>query len=442
MNIISILQRGVSNRLNLYRVITTAGFILFTVVVLVIPARMSGASPWAYYYGVKNFSEGKFVLTDHEMFRDMLDAREQGGILMQYVKIGENRWALEKAPGYVLYLVPFKWLGIPRWGNILLAAGMVIVFYLLLKRLHNEMTACIGSLLILLTPIGLIMANRTYMDTFASLAFISIGGGLYFYYYLQKEKWAKTRGGILLFLAFFFIGWSVVTRQSNLLVAVVIAIHYVVVRIMAFAKDDRSWLISELVAVVIGIGLPAAALMLYNYFIFGSPLDYGYKYSMFPVKFAFEYLGQADASGASIPLNIIIENFNNVPAALFQGFPLLIIFIPALIFILYRKFTGETAGRWKGIKHALSWDILIVLIGWFLSVYGLYMTYEFTAEYLREGTSFFRYSRYYLPGLFPVALISALVFARLPQKLVIPIMFLIVAAGLVFYFQTALNINA
>ena len=72
----------------------------------------------------------------------------------------------------------------------------------------------------------------------------------------------------------------------------------------------------------------------------------------------------------------------------------------------------------------------------------LYMTYEFTAEYLRSGSSFFRYSRYYLPGLFPVAIICALVVTRLPKKFSIPIMVLIIASGAILYFQVALNPHA
>ena len=39
---------------------------------------------------------------------------------------------------------------------------------------------------------------------------------------------------------------------------------------------------------------------------------------------------------------------------------------------------------------------------------------------LTGASSFFRYARYYLPGLFPVAIVCALVIARLPKKITIP----------------------
>jgi hypothetical protein len=426
--------------INIYRTITTMGFIVAVVLVMVVSAQMSGASPWAYYYGVKNFSHGQLTIDDQTYFRQMIEARQQGGALI-YVNIGPNKWAVEKAPGYIVYLVPFELMGIPRWGNVLLALGMVIVTYILLKRLRDELTACIGSLFIIFIPIGLIMWNRAYMDTFASLAFLTMGGGLYFYYLLEQEKIRAWRSGLLLFFAFLLIGWSVVTRQSNLLVAIILALHFTITRLISFFRGERSRLLWEIPSAALGAGIMAAGLLLYNYYVFGSPLDQGYNHTIMPVKFAYQYLGQVNAAGQSIPLQIIVDNFKNVPQALVTGFPILIIGVVAFLIVLYFKFfhkKGQPNGYWSSLCDELPWDRLLVLIGWFLSVYVLYMMYEFTAEYLNEATSFFRYARYYLPGLFPVAIVSALVVARLPRKFCIPIVAAIVVAGAVLYFQVAL----
>ncbi len=437
--------KNLSHRINIYQAITAVGFILAVILVMVVPAQMSGASPWAYYYGVKNFSQGKLVIDDQTLFQQMNEARQQGGVLMQYVKIGVNKWAVEKAPGYIFYLVPFELMGIPRWGNVLLALGMVIVTYILLKRLRDDLTACIGSLFILFTPIGLIMWNRAYMDTFASLAFLAMGGGLYFYYLLEQEKLRPWRGSLMLFFAFLLIGWSVVTRQSNLLVAVVLALHLGITCLISFFKGERTRLPWEIPSAALGAGIMAAGLLLYNYYVFGSPLDYGYHYSIMPVKFAYQYLGQVNSAGQSIPLQIIIDNLKNVPQALITGFPLLVIGIPSICIVLYFTFfhkKGQANGWWSSLRDELPWDRLLVLIGWFLSVYVLYMMYEFTAEFLTSSSSFFRYARYYLPGLFPVAIVSALVVSRLPKKFIVPIVVAIVIAGAVLYFQVALNPHA
>ncbi|MHB8104586.1 MAG: hypothetical protein ACYDG5_03490 [Dehalococcoidales bacterium] len=438
------IMRNIKRHINVYRAITAAGFIIAVVLVMAIPAQMSGASPWAYYYAVKNFSQGKLVITDQQLFEEMGEAYQQGGILMQYVKVAPNNWAVEKAPGYIFYLVPFERMGIPRWGNVLLALGMVIVTYLLLKRLRDELTACIGSLLILFTPIGLIMFNRAYMDTFASLAFLAMGGGLYFYYLLEQQRMRAWRGGLMLFFAFLLIGWSVVTRQSNLLVALILALHFGVTRIIDFVKHRRARLTWEIPSAILGAGITAAALLWYNGYVFGSVLDYGYHYSPMPVKFAYQYLGQVNAAGQSIPWQIVIDNFKSVPQALFTGFPLLVIGIPSIFIVLYFKFfrKKQAPGKWSSLRDEVPWDRLLVIIGWFLSVYVLYMMYEFTAEYLTGASSFFRYARYYLPGLFPVAIVSALVLGRLPKKYIVPIMVAVIAAGIFLYFQVALNPKA
>jgi len=272
-----------------------------------------------------------------------------------------------------------------------------------------------------------------------------MGGGLYFYYLLEREKWGRLRGGALLFIAFLLISWSVVTRYSNLPIVIILALHYAVIRIKALRKGDTTWLRPEIPAVILGVGLPAAVLLLYNNYVFGSPLDYGYKHTIFPVKFAYDYLGQVNQSGQSMPLQIIIDNLKTVPQALLLGFPLLVIGVPGIIVVLYQKFSRKESsppGRWAGLRTELPWGALLVLIGWFLSVYLLYMTYEFTAEYLKSGSSFFRYSRYYLPGLFPVAMVSSLVVSRMPLKFSVPVMLAIIAAGAALYLQVALNPHA
>ena len=96
-------KSGILRHINVYRVITALCLLLAVILVMVVPAQMSGASPWAYYYAVKNFSEGKLVIDDHLHNLQVREARQQGGILMQYVKVGDNKWVVEKAPGYIFY---------------------------------------------------------------------------------------------------------------------------------------------------------------------------------------------------------------------------------------------------------------------------------------------------------------------------------------------------
>lgn len=423
----------------IYRAVSTAAVIVMIAITLAVPVKMFGHSPWANYYGVINFSQGQLVVDETTHEAQVAEAKDLGGTLAQYVEIDDGVWALEKAPGYIFYMVPFELLGIPRWGNILLALGMFLVTYLLLKRLRDEKTACIGSLLLLFATAGLIMLNSCYMDSYAALAFLAIGGGLYLLYLLEKANWSVLKSSIVLLIAFSLMSWSVVTRYTNFPVAAVFALHFLITWIITLKKERRIKLSVELISAAAGIIIPAAVLLLYDYAVFGSPFDYGYHYTSNPINFAFQYLGQVDENGQSVPWQIIVDNFKTSPMALLEGFPLLVIGIPAFAAVLYAKIACMKNPELKngfiaGINRDISWGIFWIMTGWFVFVFGLYMTYEFTAD-LSNETAFIRIARFYLPGLFPVAFVSAIVLGRIPAKVVFPLVAVIIVAGSILYWQ-------
>jgi hypothetical protein len=430
-----VLKAKLTHCFTFYHMAVAIGFIIALSLALAIPIHMAEPDDWAYFYGVKNFSQGHFTVDNQTHFQQVIEAQQQGGQLGQYVNIGSNRWALEKAPGYPLYLVPFYLLGIPRAGNILLALGTVIVVFMLLKRLRDAKTAMIGSLLILFTPFSLIMLNRAYIDTYASMSFLTIGGGLYIYYHLEQSRLGRAQGKIILFLAFLLVSWSVVTRYTNLPVAIILVLHLMVTRTISWRKNEKMGIQSELLPILIGFGLPAASILGYDYFVFGSPLDYGYRYSRADIQFAFHYLGQVNQNGQSIPLQIIWNNLRFAPQNLLVGFPLLIIGIPGLGVVLYNKFTAS-----KTIRIELPWDILLILIGWFISVFFLYLTYEWTAR-LPGANIYFHFDRFYLPGLFPVVVMGALVMARFSFKVYVPILAILIGFGIILFLQTSVHWN-
>ena len=428
-----------------FRVVTAIGLIAAIALALLVPVHMTDPDDWAYYYAAQNFAQGQLTVSGAVHTQQVSEAQSLGGQLIQYYNINGDTWAFEKAPGYVLYLVPFVLLHIPRWGNVLLAIGMTAVTFIFLKRLRDEKTAMIGSLLMLLTPVSLIMLNRAYMDTYASLAFLVMGGGLYLYYYLERKKIGARAKWWLLCSSFFFIAWAVVTRYTNLPVAMLFALHFAVTSLVGLRRGCGLKMKAEILPVLIGIGVPLAVLLVYNYLVFGSPLDYGYQYTRFPIKFAFQYLGQVSQDGQSMPLQIIWNNLRSAPRALLLGFPLLAIGIPAALIVLYNKLKRPRAadavpGRWSSLRRELPWDILLILIGWFVSVFVLYLTYEWTAEFQGNG-SFITFSRFYLPGLFPVAVICALMLVRLPARVYIPLTALVLGFSATVYAQFAWNLN-
>ena len=431
--------------INRYRIIVGIGFIACMVLILATPLQMPDPDDWAYYNGVQDFSQGHFTLDNDGQYQQALYTVQHGGVLLQYLPLENDKWALEKAPGYVFYLVPFQKMGIPRYGNVLLALGMVIVTFILLKRLRDEKAAMIGSLLILFTPIAMVMLNRAFMDTYSSLAMLAIGGGLYIYYHLERDKLPPVKGGIILFLAFFFVSWSVIARYTNLPVAVILFLHLIIARLIAWRKNQKVGFVRELLPLILGIGLPLAAMLLYDYFVFGSPLKYGYSFSPYPTKFAFQYLGQVDSAGVSIPLQILQYNVQGYWRNIFIGFPLLIIGIPGFAILLYHKcaelFKWRQLGeKWSSIRLEISWGVLWIIIGWFVSVFVLYLGYEWTAG-LKDGGGFVLLNRFLLPGLFPIVIVCALFMARFPWKVLIPVMAVFMVYGGMMYAQWALNLH-
>jgi hypothetical protein len=425
-----------------YRLIVAGGFIAAAVLILSTPLQLPDPDDWAYYTATKNFSAGHFTITTNELYKQAYEIGKDGGILLQYLPIAPNKFALEKAPGAVFYLIPFYKMHIPRWSNVLLALGMVIVTYILLKRMRDEKTAMVGSLLTLFTPISLVMYNRIWMDTFGSLAFLVIGGGLYIYYHLERDRISGLKGGILLFLAFFFTGWSVITRYTNAPVALVLGLHYVIIRLVDWRRGKGTGLKPEIIPLILGIGLPVASILLYDYFIFGSPFKYGYAITPYPIKFAFQYLGKVDAHGVSIPAQIFKYDSQAMMRNLLIGFPLLIIGIPGFIAALYFKFFRRRwpEGTWSSLRSELPWDIILVLAGWFICVFGLYLCYEWTAA-LKDGGGFVLFDRFLLPGLFPAVIISALIMARFPYKVLIPVLAILLVYGVLMYLQWNLNLH-
>jgi hypothetical protein len=446
MNKITIITRHfVAEHVTLMRVIVALGFIIAMILVLVTPLQKPDPDDWAYYYAVRHFSDGHFTIDNATWAKDAAETGKMGNYLLQYLPIGYDKWALEKPPGYVFYMIPFEKMGLPRFGNVLLALGMVIVTFLVLKRLRDEKAAMIGSLLMLFTPISLVMLNRAYMDTYASTAFLVMGGGLYIYYHLVRARLSTLKGGTLLFLAFFLTAWSVVTRYTNLPVAVVLALHLVITRFVAWRKGGVTGFRIEMFPLVLGIGLPVLAILLYDYFVFGSPLTYGYSLTPFDVTFAFQYLGKVDANGESIPVMILKYNLQGYSRNLFIGLPLLILAIPGFAAVLYFKFASRfkrdrSSPKWLSLNTELSWDILWVLIGWFVFVFFLYLTYEWTAGLLPEN-GFLYYDRFMLPGLFPVVIVCALILGRFPYKVLIPVLVILLGFGSAIYAQWALELH-
>ncbi len=418
------------NGSRVYGLIALAGFFAAACLVIVVPDRFKEPDDWAYRAAVENFSQGRLTVDSTLHQQQVTAASHDGGQLVQYVQIGPDEWAFEKAPGYVYFLVPFYLIGFPQLANILLAAALALVIYLLLKELVNEKTACLGVLLILFTPAGLAMLQREYIDGFASAATTGIGGGLYIYYCLKSATLKPKASAALLFSTGFFLAAAIAVRYTDAVVVAVLGLHFVVTRLGMLKRGRRGEVVRETLLLGAGALIPLSLLLWYHQTVFGSPFAYGYEYTRLNVKFAYDYIGDPRS------WQIILENLKKMPGPILTGFPFLVLTIPAIVISILQKAKTKIGQNrstptlgWSTLKPNLFW----LLLGWLVAVFGLYLMYEWTANQRVTGQPFIILARFYLPALLPMALFAALLVGRISVRIAFALVITaMILGGIVF----------
>lgn len=407
----------------LYRALTLAGTLAAVLLVLLTPSRFSEPEDWGYFFAAENFSHGQLAVDDARHQSQSLVAAGQGGDVL-YAEVAPGRWAFVQAPGYAFYLVPFYLARVPQLGNILLALGLVAVTYLLLRRLADERAACLGALLLLFTPTSLAMMQRQYMDSFALLALLGMGGGLYILHYLRPREASPWPGGLVLSLAGLFLGLAVATRYETAVVLFVFALHFIASRSLFWHRGEHRAVALEGLCFGLGILLPLGLLLGYQAAVFGSPWVWGYRYAQPPPMLSPTYLK---------------GNLLNMWAPLFIGLPALLLALPALAVMLWQKLAPQRLRRGDNDSQPeLPPGVLLLLTGWVLAVFLYYLFYGWSMIY--AYTPFIVVARLYLPALVPLSLVSALMLVRQPRKLVLSVVALSILLGLLLFFQLSLTV--
>jgi hypothetical protein len=410
----------------LFRAIAALGVVLAFFLTLVVPQHMRESTDWSFYYTTRNFAAARLTEDGGTISLQASEAAQFGGTLGQYVVIGDGKWALTEAPGYIFYLIPFYFIHAPELGNFVLAACMALVVYLLLKRLKGERVACLGSQLIIFTPVALAMMQRAYADSFGATAFLSMGGGLYLYVRLSRTQLTPGRKNLLMLLSGLGLGMAVASNYFNALVAGVFLLHTA----YSFARESVEGRIREslpaLLWLLLGLGVPLAGLMLYQAAVFGSPWSIGLTYAQLPVGFAGRFW---------------LSNIKYVTVALLVGFPLLLPALAALLTAARRRVAlpGRQRVTTGDSLPELPGDLLLLLACWIAAVYGLYFFYEWTASAQLIGMPVITLSRYYLPAALPIVVLGALWLERVPRKLAVVVATFALAWGVAFFAQAALS---
>ncbi len=408
-----------------YRTIALVVFLAAQLLVLAIPQKMQEPGDWGFQYAARNFAQGHVVLTDEQYIEQSWGAWFAGGQLLSYANVGEHSWAFTWAPGYAFYLVPFERIGAPWLGASLLSFGLAAVLYLLLARIKDEKTALLGVVLLVFSPLYLAMWQRVYMDSLAALAFCGIGGGLYLYYWLSRARLRASVCAVILLVAGFMIMASVGVRYTNIAVAAVFGVHFIVMAVRSHLRREHFLPIGLLFG--LGAALSGVGILIYRGVAFGTPFNSGGEFAQLPVKFAWHYtLG----SGFSIVRNNIIQLW----APLITAMPVLFVAVPAFAAVGYGKgFFPRRRDTWLELPaHTFH-----LLWGWVAAVFGVYVMYEWTSYQAGGQLLFPLLARFYLPALFPLVVISALMLRRLSVRFWGSILTVLTVLGIIFYLQVA-----
>jgi len=408
-----------------YRSLALLVFLIAQFLVLVLPQKMQEPGDWGFQYAARNFAQGYVVLTDEQYIEQSWGAWDEGGLLLGYAGVKEHSWAFTGAPGYAFYLAPFERIGAPWLGASLLSLGLIAILYLLLTRIKDEKTALLGVMLLAFSPLYLAMWQRVYMDALAALAFSGVGGGLYLYYWLSRDRLGARMSMVILLTAGFMIMASVGVRYTNIAVAAVFGIHFLVMAVRSHLC--REHFLPAGLFFGLGMALSGLGIFIYRGVAFGTPFNSGGEFAQLPIRFAWNY---TFGTGYNIVRNNVIQLW----APLLVALPIMLAAIPAFVAVAYDKgFIPRRPDKWPElpahIYHVLWW--------WVVAVFGVYLMYEWTAYQAGGQLPFPLLTRFYLPALLPLVFIAALMLRRLSVKHWGSVLAVLTVLGVFFYFQVA-----
>jgi hypothetical protein len=178
--------------------------------------------------------------------------------------INNGRWYSIYPPGYPFLLMLGLFLRAPWLVNPLLAAGAIVVFYLLGKEFYNRSVGVLASILGAVSPWYLVMSS-TMMSHASSLFFNS----LFLLFLFRSLRTSSRLNG---WAAGAALGMAVLIRPVNtLLFCLPFLVYYA-----AHLLKERRGKIRNLAAGLAGVVPFALILLLYNFLTNGNPVRMGY----------------------------------------------------------------------------------------------------------------------------------------------------------------------
>ncbi len=355
------------------------------------PAKV-GATDAAGEFPLTLAAAGSYVVVAQK-------AGQRGGVpIASIVEVGGEYYAVNRwAPGYSVLLGLFVRAGIADGINLLLFAMASVAVYALARRPFGWRVAALATAIAMTCGIALLMVWLKGMADFASMGFALAGVALTQEAVAREGRFLRPA---LALLAGLSLGFAVFVRYSTVTLVVVPFAMFALALVRASprrggfrvpdAKAVRK-IAPPLLALLLGLGVPAAFLMDYNATYFGSPFGSAYQYGgMITVE------GTGNNTTATTTSGSFYENFNpeRAVSTLAARIGWLLVVMPFVLFVPLALWAGRRdAAVLLLILYVLANVVLYAFVPW-VGVGG-------------DATRSIEDMRYFLPAMPAAAVVTA-----------------------------------
>jgi hypothetical protein len=373
--------------------VALAAFAVLCIMVLSSASRLVEPDDYAYRASIVAITQGHFLTLSTAQV-DRLAAQLPGPVagvpgVLQWVQLPGGRWISEKDPGYPFLAAPFQAAGIIRLAPLFYGALGCLGLFFGARRWLGRYGGPAAVTLFCSSGAALLFAWRDYMPTFTDASLIAAGTGALLWAVLadqatdRRRTWAGLAGFAALETAV-FVRYTDIMVLGCAVVAVVAAR-----RLRAVPAAALGWWLGS-------VAVAGAGVALFDDLVYGGPLTSGYR----PGEITFS-------------LGAVLPNLRYMPAHLLQAMPMLVPGLAALAWIAGRRVRLRRADQQRAAPARRDLAVALALAASWLSVWGLYAAYTWTAH---PFGSTLQVARFYVPAIGAIALLGSWLVTRLPRR--------------------------
>ena len=373
--------------------VALAAFAVLCVVVLSSASRLVEPDDYAYRASIVAITQGHFLTLSTAQV-DRLAAQLPGPVagapgVLQWVQLPGGRWISEKDPGYPFLAAPFQAAGIIRLAPLFYGALGCLGLFFGARRWLGRYGGAAAVALFCSSGAALLFAWRDYMPTFTDASLIAAGTGALLWAVLAAGATTRRRT------------WTGLAGFAALEAAVFVRYTDIVVLGCAVVAVAAAWKLRTVPAAALGwwlgsVAVSGAGVALFDDLVYGGPLRSGYQ----PGEITFS-------------LGAVLPNLRYMPAHLIQAMPMLVPGLAALAWIAARRVRLRSAHDERAAHTRRDLAVGLALAASWLSVWGLYAAYTWTAV---PFASTLQSARFYLPAAGAISLLGSWLVTRLPRR--------------------------